>query len=365
MIKLFDPDVTEDEVKAATQVIMSRNWASGAGLNRVREFEEMFTKYLSCRGVVAVNSGTAALHLALSLFNVTGKEVLVPSLSFVSTAHSVVYNGGIPVFVDIQEETLCMDPSDVRDKIRRDKTAAILPVHFGGFTCDMKRMMEISQEYGVGIVDDAAHACGSSYNGLRIGGIDNVMTCFSFHPVKNLSMPTGGAISLNHPSYEHFQKRLKSARWCGIDNRMGTSYDVTSITPNYYMNEISAAIGAVQLKKLERLNSRRKAIAKRYASEIKLGRKMQYSSDCVYHLYWILCEQRDKLIKDLFSKGIEVGTHYRPIHTMSAYQHFSRKPNLPVTNEIGNKIITLPIHPNLTDEEVSHIIGTVNSFGQI
>jgi perosamine synthetase len=362
MIKLFDPNVTDEEVKAATQVILSRNWASGAGLNRVKEFEELFAKYIGSYGVVAVNSGTAALHLALSMFDIKGRDVLVPSLSFVSTAHAVVYNGGNPIFVDVEENTLCMDPSDVRIKIRPGKTAAIIPVHFGGFTCDMKNLIAIARENGIVVIDDAAHACGSEYNGHKIGGLDNVMTCFSFHPVKNLAMPTGGAISINHVPFDPYRKRLNSARWCGIDNREGTSYDVTSITPNYYMNEISAAIGIVQLKKLDQLNAKRKAIAKRYAYEINLSHKMPYNSDCVYHLYWIESERRDELIKGLFSKGIEVGTHYRPIHTMSAYQNISNRTNLSVTNDISTKIITLPIHTNLTDDDVTCIIRTVNSF---
>lgn len=358
MIKLFDPHVTEEEIKAATDVLRSHNWASGAGTGKVKEFEEKFNAYIGSIQVVAVNSGTAALHLALSLLDVRGKEVLVPSLTFVSSAHAVIYNGGKPVFVDVEPETLCIDPVDVQKKFGK-KTAAIIPVHFGGMPCKMDEIQKIGKRRNIAVIDDAAHACGGKYRGKKIGS-SQMMTCFSFHPVKNLSMPTGGAISINHKSAGAFKKRLDSMRWCGIDGRKKHDYDVTSVAPNYYMNEISAAIGLVQLKKLDRLNARRSEIAKRYAKEIQLAYKMPYSDDCVYHLYWIISERREQLINQLEGKGIEVGTHYRPIHTMSAYKHDGA--NIKATDSAGKRIVTIPIHPNLSDDDVSHIIKSINSF---
>jgi dTDP-4-amino-4,6-dideoxygalactose transaminase len=357
MIKLFDPHVTEDEVNAAREVLQSHNWASGAGTGRVKEFEEKFNAYIGSKDAVAVNSGTAALHLALSVLDVRGKDVLVPSLTFVSTAHAVVYNGGNPVFVDVDSDTMCMDPADVEKKITR-KTVAIMPVHFGGMPCEMTKIRKITKDYGITIVDDAAHACGATQGGKKIGSSET-MTCFSFHPVKNLSMPTGGAISINR-SADTFKKRLNSLRWCGIDNRKKYTYDVTSVAPNYYMNEISAAIGIVQMNKLDRLNARRKEIAKRYAQEIKLKHKMPYSDDCVYHLYWIISNSRKELALHIEEKGIEIGMHYRPVHTMTAYR--SAKACTPVTEKAGKRIVTLPIHANLSDDDVSHVIQSINSF---
>jgi dTDP-4-amino-4,6-dideoxygalactose transaminase len=149
-------------------------------------------------------------------------------------------------------------------------------------------------------------------------------------------------------------------RWCGIDNRKKYEYDVTSVAPNYYMNEVSAAIGLVQLKKLDRLNARRKEIARRYAREIRLEYKMPDSDDCVYHLYWIISDRRVKMIKHLEVKNIEVGIHYRPIHTMSAYKRAGE--NTKVTDSVGKRIITIPIHANLSDDDVSHVIKSINSF---
>jgi perosamine synthetase len=356
MIKLFDPHVTEDEVNAAREVLQSHNWASGAGAGKVKEFEEKFNAYIGSKDVVAVNSGTAALHLALSVLGVEGKDVLMPSLTFVSTAHAAVYNGGRPVFVDVDPDTMCMDPDDIENKITK-KTAAIMPVHFGGMPCKMGEIRKIARDRGISIVDDAAHACGSRYAGKKIGSSE-AMTCFSFHPVKNLSMPTGGAISINRSAA--FKKKLNSLRWCGIDNRKKYLYDVTSVAPNYYMNEISAAIGLVQLEKLDRLNARRKEIAKRYEQEIKLEHKMPYSDDCVYHLYWIMSDRREELAKHLEEKGVEIGMHYRPVHTMTAYR--SARARTPATDKAGKKIVTIPIHANLSDDDVSHVIRSINSF---
>lgn len=362
MIKLFEPHVSNDEIDATKEVLLSRNWASGAGVNKVKEFEDMFKMYLGSRAVVAVNSGTAALHLALAILDLRGKDVLVPSLSFVSTAHAAVYNGANPVFVDVDPVTLCMDAADLEKKILHSKGAVVVvPVHFGGMPCNMKELTRISRNHDITLIDDAAHACGSKYNNKKIGSFEE-MTCFSFHPVKNLSMPTGGAISINHGSADRFKRKLNSARWCGIDNRIGHCYDVTSVAPNYYMNEISAAIGIIQLKKLDDLNTKRREIASRYAKEIKMEYKMPYSDGCVYHLYWIISQQREQLIKYLNSRGIEVGTHYKPIHSMSAYIHKSNDANTPITDDLGKKIVTIPIHPNLSDENVSYIIESINSF---
>lgn len=153
-IKLFDPHVGRREEKAIVDTLYSKFWASGAGIGKVLEFEEKFRKYTKASSCVAVNSGTAALHLALSLFDIKGKEVILPSLSFVSTAHAVLYNGGIPIFADIKEDTLCLDPENVRKKITK-KTKIILPVHFGGFPCDMKQFLDIKKENKINVVEDA------------------------------------------------------------------------------------------------------------------------------------------------------------------------------------------------------------------
>jgi len=247
-IKLFDPFVDHKEENAIKNVLKSHFWASGSGIKNVQKFENLFRKYIGTKRCIGVNSGTAALHLALSLFDIKNKEVILPSLSFISTAHAVIYNGGKPVFIDIEPENLCMN-HELLEKAITKKTKVILPVHFGGMPCELDEIIEVSQKHNLRIVEDAAHAAGATYKTKKIGRQGNAV-CFSFHPAKNLAMPSGGAITLNDKNNEEFSESLKRKRWVGITNRKGSKYDVTDIGWNYYMNEFSAAIGIQQLKKL-------------------------------------------------------------------------------------------------------------------
>lgn len=356
-IKLFEPIYDGQEKQIIQKVLTSGFWASGAGTGNVGIFEKKFQEYVGSKSCVAVNNGTAALHLALSIPDIKGKEVILPSLSFVSTAHSVVYNGGKPIFVDVEPNTLCIDPQKVAEVIS-NKTSVILPVHFAGMPSNLLKLSKIAKENKCMLIEDAAHASGAVYNNKKIG-VHGDLVCFSFHPVKNLAMPTGGLISINHKKYREIRNTLLSRRWCGITDRKETFYDVKEVGWNYYMNEFSAAIGLVQLKKLDRLNSIRKSIAKRYSKEIKVDRKMPYDENCSYHFYWILLKNRAKFRKMMNDAGIETGTHYRPIHTMSMYKN---KAKLKDTEKIGNEIVVLPTHPNLSDNDVNRIISTVNSF---
>ncbi len=196
IIPLFSPKFDNKEIKAAENALKSSHWASGSGMGRVHQFEMAFKKYTRSSDCIAVNNGSAALHLAISLLDVKGKEVLVPSLTFATTVHSIVYNGGIPVFVDVEPKTLCIDYGDMERKITK-KSTAVIPVHFGGYPCEMNAITKIARKNNFHVVEDAAHASGSSYNGKKIGSISE-LTCFSFHPVKNLAMPKGGAITINH-----------------------------------------------------------------------------------------------------------------------------------------------------------------------
>jgi len=355
-IKLFDPAIDEREVKNAVKTLMSGFWASGAGGGQVQEFEKNFKKFINSKSCVSVNSGTAALHLAATLCDIKGKEVILPSLSFVSTAHAIMYNGGIPVFVDVNPHTLCIDPEEIKKKISK-KTRCIIPVHFGGMPADIKKIQKLSNP-NIMIIEDAAHACGSEFNGKKIGSHGDFV-CFSFHPVKNLAMPTGGLISINSHNYKKITEDLKSKRWCGISNRKYADYDVDKIGWNFYMNELSAAIGLVQLQKIKKMNNKRKSIAKIYDKELNASKKIPFTSTCAYHLYWIRVRDRKIFRKKLLEKGIETGTHYKPIHQMSLYK---KSVKLPLTEKIAKEIVTLPIHPNLTESQIDYIVKTVNRF---
>ena len=355
-IKLFDPAIDEREIKKAVKTLMSGFWASGAGGGQVQEFEKKFKKFINSKSCVSVNSGTAALHLAAALCDIKGKEVILPSLSFVSTAHAIMYNGGIPVFVDVNPHTLCIDPEEIKKKISK-KTRCIIPVHFGGMPADIKKIQKLSNS-NIMIIEDAAHACGSEFNGKKIGSHGDFV-CFSFHPVKNLAMPTGGLISINNHNYKKITEDLKSKRWCGISNRKYADYDVDKIGWNFYMNELSAAIGLVQLQKIKKMNNKRKSIAKIYDKELNVSKKIPFTSTCVYHLYWICVKNRESFRRKLLEKGIETGTHYKPIHQLSLYK---KSVKLPLTEKIANEIVTIPIHPNLTGSQIDYIVKTVNRF---
>ena len=283
-IKLFDPIIGKNEENAIIKILHSNNWASGAGNGNVHEFEKKIKRYLGSDECVAVNSGTAALNLSLSLAEIKNKEVILPSLSFVSTAHAVILNGGKPIFVDVDPNTLCIDPNEINKNITKN-TKVVLPVHFGGMSCNMKKIVQICKKHKLLLIEDAAHATGSSYNNKKIG-TNGSAVCFSFHPVKNLAMPTGGLIALNGKQSKKDKKILEAKRWCGITDRINSDYDVKELGWNYYMNEFSAGIGIEQLKKLDKMNKVRKQIAKKYSENIILENKMEFNKNCSYHIYW-------------------------------------------------------------------------------
>jgi perosamine synthetase len=356
MIKLFFPTIDDLEIKATVKTLKSGFWASGAGVGNVKKFENLFKKYTNATECVAVDSGTAALDLALKVVDINKKEVLVPSLTFVSSINAIKYNGGIPIFVDVKPDTLCMDPKDLQNKITK-KSKVILPVHFGGYSCNMDEIKKISKKNKLLVIEDAAHATGSKYKNKKIGSIGD-LTCFSFHPVKNLAMPKGGAITLNYKN-RNLKTKLNSLRWCGISDRKEQIYDVTELGYNYYMDEISSAIGIEQLKKINKFNSRKYKIAKKYHKEIKCLEKMPISKDCSYHLYWILVKNRNTFLKNMKKKGIETGIHYLPVHKMKLYKSNIK---LKVTEKVTKEIVTIPIHPSLKNSEINYIIKTINQL---
>ncbi|MBM2818979.1 MAG: putative spore coat polysaccharide biosynthesis protein SpsC [Nitrosarchaeum sp.] len=354
-IKLFDPSVGFEEQQVTQQVLKSHFWASGAGIGYVKKFEDSFKKYIDSDDCIAVNSGTAALNLALSLMDLKGKEVIVPSLTFVATINAILLNGGKPVFVDVEPHTMCVDPNQI-EKLITKKTKVILPVHYAGMSCSLDKIEQICKKNDLVLIEDAAHAAGAKFMGKRIGS-HGIIVCFSFHPVKNLAMPTGGLIAINDSGHRKMRDVLLARRWCGITNRNNFGYDVKEAGWNYYMNEISAAIGLVQLKKLDAMNSIRRQIAKRYSKEINLEGKMPFDENCSYHLYWIMVKNRKRFMEKMFNAGIETGIHYRPVHTMSLYK---KNVSLPMTETAGKEIVSIPVHQNLSDTKVDRIIRGIN-----
>ena len=368
MIQVFKPFYDEEEVKAAGEVIRS-GWV-GLGPKTV-EFEKEFGKFCQVKYCVGMNSCTAALDMALKLLGVNhGDEVIVPTMTFVSTAHTVIYNRATPIFADVDEKTLNIDIDDVAYKINH-KTKAIIPVHYGGRPVDMDKLKEVAGN--IPIIEDCAHATGAHYKSQPVGGLGN-LGCFSFHAVKNLAMGEGGAITLND---EEMTQRAKRNRWLGInkgtwdrtaiDREYWWEYSVDEVGSKSHLNDIHAAIGLVQLKKLERANQLRSQIVDMYREGLKDLEQIQMPPEdggeflSSWHLCEIKVEHRDDLSVFLQENGINTGVHYKPIHL---YHCYGNRATIHVAEKIFPQIMTLPLYPSLSNDEVEYVISKICAFYQ-
>lgn len=371
LIPVLQPSIGQEEIDAVSDVLRS-GWL-GLG-PKTEQFEQEFAKYVGSRFAVALNSGTAALHLAMDILGIgPGDEVIVPSITFISTVHAVSYVGATPVFADIEPDSMNISPADIERKIT-DKTKAVIVVHMGGHPCDMEAIHELAHSRGIKVVEDAAHACGAEYKGKKIGSISDI-TCFSFHAVKNLTSGEGGAITCNT---EWMNRKLREKRWVGIsrDTWIRSSHEkvyawqyfVDDVGYKYHMNDMQAAIGLVQLNKLDQLNGRRKEIAARYQSELQdlewltLPQEQPHVQSS-WHLFQVKFSQehlRDRMIGHLQEHNIATGVHYYPCHLHPSYLHL--KAIVPLSSEIWKRILTLPIHPNITEEDLDRIITRIREF---
>jgi perosamine synthetase len=370
MIPVFRPSVGEEELLAIKEVLESKWLGLGP---KTALFEERFKQYVGAKYAIGLNSGTAALHLGLKVLGVgEGDEVAVPSLTFVSTVHAVVYNRATPLFIDVEEETLNMSIEDLERKLTQ-RTKVILPVHYAGHPVDLDPLIEIAKERGIYVMEDAAHACGAEYKGRKIGGISDI-SCFSFHAVKNLTTGEGGMITT---SDEGIDKRLRRLRWVGINRDTWTrslptkkpsyawQYDVEEVGYKYHLHDIAAAMGLVQLKKLDRMNERRHEIFKIYNEAFKdlEGVVIPVERDYVkssHHIYCLKVKDRDELVRHLKENDVAPGVHYFPCHLHSCYKNM--KADLPVTERIWKKLISLPMYPDLKEDEIERVIQGVWSF---
>lgn len=368
MIPVFRPSYGREELKRVKKVLSS-GWI-GLG-PRVAEFEKAFAEYTGVRHAVAVNSCTAALHLALMVMDVRDKEVITTPMTFVSTNHAILYNGGIPVFADIRPDTLCIDPAEVKKSIT-ERTRAIIAVHYGGHACDMEALREARAGKEILILEDAAHACGGEYKGQKAGTLGD-MACFSFHAVKNLATGDGGMITTNDDSAA---ERLRRLRWVGITKetwererqepfKYSWYYRVEELGFKYHMNDINAALGLAQLGKLDWMNRRRREISRMYTEGLSGVRGLglpvvkDYAlSAC--HNYVVKTEQRDGLNEFLAQKGISTGVHYIPNNQYDMYKKYGRP--TPVAEKVWKTLLTLPLFPDLKKREIRHIIDSIRAF---
>ncbi len=371
LIPVLQPSIGQEEIDAASEVLRS-GWL-GLG-PKTEQFEQQFASFADSRFAVALNSGTAALHLALDVLRIgPGDEVIVPSITFISTIHAVSYVGATPVFADIEAGTMNICVKDIERKIT-SKTKAIIVVHLAGHPCDMDAIQQLALSKGIKVVEDAAHACGAEYKGRRIGSISE-LTCFSFHAVKNLTTGEGGAITCNA---EWMDRRIREKRWVGIsrDTWMRSinekvyawQYYVNEVGYKYHMNDLQASIGLVQLKKLSQLNGRRRAIANTYINELKeldwieLPQEHSYAKSS-WHLFQIKLNNdnvRDRLISHLQEVNIATGVHYYPCHLHPCYIHLQAI--VPISSEIWKRILSLPIHPNISEFDLERIIERIRAF---
>ncbi len=367
-IPVFRPCFDEEEVDAVREVLMS-GWV-GPG-QKVEELEKRFAEYVGTEFALSMNSCSSALFTALKVIGVEGREVVTTAQTFVSTNHAILQNGGTPVFADIEGTTLNISPESIAHRVN-DKTAAIMVVHHGGHPCDMDPIMGIANEKGIPVIEDAAHAAGARYKG-RMAGALGTIGCFSFHALKNMSTGDGGMLTTDD---ESVAERVRNVRWMGITRSTydrfrkngrarAWEYDVDEVGYKFHMNDLNAAIGIVQLGKLESTNAARREVAVQYRSAFEdvewiemLGEKDYAQS--ANHAFVVLAEDRDRLIEHLAEKGIDGGVHYRPNHLYSVYEPYRR--DLPVTESLWTKMVTRPMYPSMSNDEVLQVIEAVREF---
>ncbi|MEM9849879.1 MAG: DegT/DnrJ/EryC1/StrS family aminotransferase [Bacteroidota bacterium] len=366
-IQVFKPYIRPSSMEAV-QEVLSSGWI-GLG-PKTKQFEHDFLSYLGVAEThyaVGLNSNTSGLHIALDLAGVqSGDEVCTVALTFVSTNHVILYKQATPVFVDVDQRTANMCPTDLERKIT-DRTKAIIVVHLSGYPADMERINALARKHNITVIEDCAHATGGRYpNGRKIGDSDNICV-FSFQAVKNLPVGDGGMLTTPK---EDFYNKAKKLRWLGIDKdtfsrskhkgSYSWEYSVPYVGYKYHMTDINAAIGIEQLKFLDEDNARRAAIAATYRTQLQNVAGVthyQYADHTLssFHFYPILVENRKALIDHLRTHDIYPGVHYKRNDQYDNYE----TTDLPCTAIIDQKTLTLPIHVTLEDEAVQKVIDTV------
>ena len=362
MIQLFKPYVHPDAIEATTRVLNS-GWI-GQG-PETEAFEKEFAEYIGCRYAVALNSATSALHLAMVASGIKSQDrVISTPMTFVSTNHAIEYQDASVVFCDIEPDTLNIDLRRVA--IYAPHAKAIVVVHYGGNPVNMDYLYWLKNKYNLVVIEDAAHACGSEFNGKKIGSFG--LTCFSFHAVKNLPCGDGGMITTNDKA---IYDRLIRLRWCGIDKstfqrtKQGAykwEYDVPELGYKYHMNDINASIGRVHLLHLDSWNQTRRDFAAIYRSKINKVEFLRETPGSLnsQHLFVIKSTNREDIINKLNKANIDYGVHYKPNHLYPMYAKYGFK--LPVAEEAYKKILSLPMHLGLTKEQVNNIADIINGL---
>ena len=367
------PDLGDEEVKAVEEVLRSGWLTTGT---KTKQFEADFAKFLGVRHSVAVNSCTAALHLALDAIGIKeGDEVIVPTMTFAATAEVVLYFKARPILVDCRADTLNMDPIQI-ERLITSKTRAIIPVHFGGQACEMDQIMEISRKYHLKVIEDAAHAFPADYKGKMIGTIGDI-TCFSFYATKTITTGEGGMITTENEEYAD-RIRVMSLHgisrdaWRRYTEKGSWYYEILRPGYKYNLTDIAAAIGLEQLKKSDRFWDARRRIATLYNESFADMPELRIPDSLpdrkhAWHLYVIrLVPERLKIdrgafIEELTREGIGTSVHFIPLHLHPYYRDAFgyRRGNFPKAEAAFEEIISLPIYSLMAEEDAQRVIQTI------
>ena len=361
------PSIDEETIAAVGEVLRSGWLASGP---KVAQLEAQLSSYLGGRPVRTQTSATAGLEMALLACGIgKGDEVITPALSFVATANVIVRVGARPVFVDVGLDSRNIDLDQVESAIT-PRTRAILPVHFAGLPLDMERLYAIANRHRLRVIEDAAHAIGSSWRGRRIGSFGDLVV-FSFHPNKNMTTIEGGAISGG--SAEEL-KAIELHRWHGQVKSGPDEFDTLLAGGKYNLSDVAAAVGLGQLRRLEEFNARRRALVARYfdlwgGGEPPLRLPERGDPGHSWHVFTPLLPlermrlSRREFIEAMRSRGIGVGVHYPAIHLFSAYRALGyREGQFPNAEAIGRRTVTLPLFPAMELEDVDRVVSAVNDI---
>ena len=370
MIPISKPCIGEREISSVSEVLRSGKLAQG---ELVERFERSFSSYVGSKYAIAVSNGTAALHVALIAMGIgPGDEVIVPSYTFFATASTVILSGARPVFVDVDPRTGTMDPSDLKRKISY-RTKAVVPVHIHGHPADLDAIRDALGEREILILEDCAQAHGALYKGRKVGAIGEV-GAFSFYPTKNMTTGEGGMITTND---EEIYSRARAIR----DQGQISKYEHHFIGFNYRMTEINAAIGLVQLERLDEFNKRRKEIASIYTDELSGLVETPYVAewaDPVWHLYPVRVRgKRDKALKLLAEEGVMARAAYpMPLQEQPVisklkdryynflsilFEDFEISGNTPNAKALCEEILYLPLYHCMTEEEVEEVVKVAKS----
>jgi UDP-4-amino-4,6-dideoxy-N-acetyl-beta-L-altrosamine transaminase len=367
--------IDDHDIEAVTETLKSDYLTTGP---KIKEFEDKFADYVDAKYAVAIANGTAALHAANCAAGINeGDEVITTPITFAASSNSVLYQDAIPVFADIDAKTYNIDPESIKEKIT-EKTKAIITVHYTGQPCEMDKIKEIANENDLIIIEDGAHAVGATYKDQKIGSIGD-MTTFSFHPVKNMTTGEGGMITTD--SKELYDKLMKF-RTHGI-TKDESEYINASDGPwyheqqelgyNYRITDIQAALGITQLKKLDEFLARRREIVNRYNQEFKeidglIIPEQLENTNSAWHIYVLQLElekltaERKEIFNTLREKNLGVNVHYIPVYFHPYYQSLGYEKGIcPKAESLYERIITIPLYPKMTDQQVDEVIKRIQS----